>query len=64
MKSAETAEERERYLRMGQETVRDAQAASNNLSDKSLEIGKGAIIVLGVIAAGAAAIMHAQNKKD
>lgn len=64
VKSAETAEERERYLRMGQETVRDAQAASNNLSDKALEIGKGAIIVLGVIAAGAAAIMYAQNKKD
>jgi methyl-accepting chemotaxis protein len=64
MKAAQSPEERERLMKMGQETVKQAAETSAEVADKAFELAKGAVIVLGVIAAGTAAILYAKSKSE
>lgn len=62
VKAAETAEERERLLKMAQETVHKATDFESDANGKAFDLATGTIVVLSVIAAGTAAIVYAREK--
>ena len=62
--SAETPEERERLVKMGQETAAKATDASVQMGNTASDFGKGALLVLGAIALGTVAILNIKKGGD